>query len=87
MKFMDDTPREVCAGRTCVTIGEAPPMPPVKPARPEVNAHKQKFMLDYILNARLNGRTQDLGSSYNRREIVEAADDLYEKVYAACKVK
>lgn len=53
----------------------------------QVNPTKRDFMLQYILNARLSGRGQDIGSDgvRGRREIVDAAADLYELTVKKCE--
>jgi hypothetical protein len=53
----------------------------------QINPSKRDFMLQFILNARLSGRGQDIGSGgeRGRREIVEAAEDLYNLTMKKCE--
>ncbi|MNN87373.1 hypothetical protein D3C81_2049190 [compost metagenome] len=53
----------------------------------QLNHAKVDFMLQFILNARLSGRSQDIGSGGERcrRELVEAAEDLYNQTMKKCE--
>lgn len=46
---------------------------------------KQTFMLQFILNARLSGRSQDVDGENYRKKIVDCAEDLWNKVGDRCK--
>lgn len=50
----------------------------------QINTVKRDFMLQYILNARLSGRSTDVGSQHERMQNVEAAEDLYNRTMAKC---
>lgn len=50
----------------------------------QINTVKRDFMLQYILNARLSGRSTDVGSQHERKQNVEAAEDLYNKTMEKC---
>lgn len=52
----------------------------------EVEEKRMEFMLQYILNARLSGRTQDIGSTHARGQLVTAADDLFDQVMLKCTI-
>lgn len=45
---------------------------------------KRTFMLQFILNARRSGRDRDINSERDRNEIVDAAEDLWNKVNEKC---
>ncbi|MNM23093.1 hypothetical protein D3C81_334840 [compost metagenome] len=45
----------------------------------KLNAKKRDFILQFILNARLSGRQTDIDGESDRRQIVDAAGDLYDK--------
>lgn len=45
---------------------------------------KRTFMLQFILNARRSGRDRDIHSERDRSEIVDAAEDLWNKVNEKC---
>lgn len=53
----------------------------------QLNQTKADFMLQFLLNARLAGRSSDVDSDHERQMIVDAAGDLYDKVVAKCSVE
>lgn len=54
------------------------------PPADEINAVKRDFMLQYILNSRLSGRSTDIDSIGEREKLVRAAGDLYDRTIEAC---
>lgn len=53
------------------------------------NQQKVDFMLDYVIASRQSGREQDLGKRFDfeRNELVDAAEELYNKVMARCVIE
>lgn len=49
-----------------------------------VDSKKRDFILQYILNARLSGRSRDVGSVRDQKEIIETAESLYDQVTEVC---
>lgn len=57
---------------------------------PEIDVDKKKFILQYLLNARRSGRQCDSSNNdgaWERKLIVNAASDLYDKTIAICELK
>ena len=52
----------------------------------EVEEKRMAFMLQYILNARLSGRSADTDSTHERSQLVNAANDLYDQVMHKCTI-
>lgn len=50
----------------------------------EVEEKRMEFMLQYILNARLSGRSQDIDGTHARGQLVTAANDLFDQVVLKC---
>lgn len=51
------------------------------PVAPEIDVQKMQFILDYVITARGNGRTQDLDGTFYRQQIVDVAADLYDRAF------
>ncbi len=50
----------------------------------EIEEKRMEFMLQYILNARLSGRSQDIDGTHARGQLVTAANDLFDQVVLKC---
>jgi len=48
---------------------------------PKLDVQKMQFILDYVITARGNGRTQDLDGTFFRQQIVDVAADLYDRAF------
>lgn len=49
-----------------------------------VDHQRLQFVLQFILNARHSGRSDDHSGSHARAEIVKVANDLYDKAVESC---
>lgn len=49
-----------------------------------VDNQRLKFVLQYLLNARQSGRSQDHDGNHARADIVKVANDLYDKAVESC---
>jgi len=57
---------------------------------PEIDVDKKKFILQYLLNARRSGRScdsSDKDGAWERKLIVKAASDLYDKTIEICEIE
>lgn len=54
-------------------------------ASSEFNERKFQFILNYCLAERTSGSGDDMNSVYNRKDLVEAASELYDKALEACQ--
>lgn len=49
-----------------------------------VDHNRLQFVLQFILNARRSGRSEDHNGEHARAELVKIANDLYNKAFETC---